>query len=162
MGYLTITLGNLSLTMRKFVGNEHIRRRTAAIALSRTAYGTLVVPGSAAELPHTWQGKAILNAAEFETCRLIWAQADYNKRAFGNNYRLTIDDTTRPFEESGDRSRAFVPGTTPTTIDDPPMAVYFARFYGVLAEGEPEYTYRGNQAEVTFQIWEDGIFVPPA
>jgi hypothetical protein len=160
MGYLTITLEELSLTIDRFVGNDHIRTRPQLSNLNRTAYGTLVVPGTAYELPHQWQGKALLNSAQFETWRLIWARAEYNKRTSGTNYRLTIDDTTRPFEEVGSRSREKVSGTTETTIDtvDPAMTVYFARFYGVLAEGEPNYDYQGSYTAVEFKIAEDGIF----
>ncbi|AFY71884.1 hypothetical protein Pse7367_3651 (plasmid) [Thalassoporum mexicanum PCC 7367] len=156
MGSLTISLGGLSLTIDKFVGDRQIRQRLAPVTLDRTAYGTLVVPGTSYELPHQWQGKAILNPAQFETWRLIWALADYNQRTSGTGYRLTIDDTTRPFEEVGNQSREKVLGTNVTMSDG--LTIYFARFRGVFATSEPEYTDHGNQVEVDFTIWEDGIF----
>jgi hypothetical protein len=159
MGYLTITLGDLNVTMNKFVGNGHIRTRPRLAQISRTAHGTLVAPGQSFELPHFWQGVALLDATDILTFRAIWSRAEHAKRTAGTGYQLTLDDTTRPFEEVGTRTREIVSGESETSIGTPAVTSYHARFYGVFEEGEPEYNYLGmGKHSVAFRIWEDGIF----
>jgi hypothetical protein len=159
MGYLKITLGDLNVTLAKFLGGDHIRKRPGLAQTSRSAYGTLIAPGQSFELPHFWQGTVLLDETDFLTYRAIWARAENAKRTTGTGYKLTIDDTTRPFEEVGTRTRAIVSGTSETSIGTPAITSYHARFYGVFEEGEPEYNYLGmGKHTVAFRIWEDGIF----
>ena len=138
MRQLTLSIGSISVTLKRFVTYDRTLADTGMTEYSIA--GTPLDSGPVYESKHIWTVSAMVTRTQWWALGAIFGECDRLRRTQGN-YRITVDDSIQDFVEQGYRSRALASGGAQTTFAG--GVSYPARFYARMLE--PKSQWQKNQ-----------------
>lgn len=157
-GYISLTLGTLSITLKKFIPGPVPRLKIEQTEAKRTALGYIVAVGKNYEDQHLFEFSCLVLEQEYKILdAMYWEYHRRRRDKVANNY-LTLIDTTSFFQEKSPRTRATAPSpdNTVTTLGtDNGYLSYYAQ-YTVVPARRPEFTwdYQYYRASLAFEETE--------
>lgn len=160
-GYLYLSLGNLSVTLRRFLGDDLPRKFVEPVKAETSAYGAFISYGRYYEERHEWNLNAIVSHEEAAIIRAIYGEHQLLRRTFQPAHLLIID-TTQPFEERS-QTRAIAPA--PFNVISPVSNThvsYYAQYFAWF-NAQPTSQQMGSRHDaMQLSFVEYALKVPPA
>jgi hypothetical protein len=138
MRQLTLSVSNISVTLKRFVSYDRILADTGQTEYS--IVGTPLDSGPVYEPKHIWTISAMVTIEQWRALGAIFGECDRLRRTQGN-YRITVDDSIQEFIEQGTRTRALASGGVQAYFTG--GVAYPARFYARMLE--PKSQWQKNQ-----------------
>ncbi|XHR83281.1 MAG: hypothetical protein ACFKPT_02605 [Gloeotrichia echinulata GP01] len=138
MRRLTLSIGFISVTLKRFVSYDRILADTGQTEYSIT--GAALDSGPVYEPKHIWTCSAMVTTEQWRALGAIFGECDRLRRTQGN-YRIIVDDSIQDFIEQGYGTRAIAPGGTQTYFTG--GVAYPARFYARMFEPKSQWQKNG-------------------
>lgn len=170
MGYLTLSLANLSVTIRGITEYKPPRTRVEKPESARSASNALTVYGSAYDLPSLWELQAALTKSEWQALEAIFQEHELRRQQSAGlqeplpaslDPNILMVDTFQEFIEKAPRTRATAPAplNTVQTVGAgfisyyPQFLVWFSSVPNVIQTGRLAST--GEEAVIVQIILEE-------
>ena len=143
-GYLKLTLGELTVTLDGFQGEDFPRAKVEPMRPETSALGSFISYGRFYEDRHLWNCVAVISPEKARILDALYWEHHRLRRTFAPAHFLLID-TTQPFQERSPRTRAIAPApfNQPTTVATSFIS-YYAQFYAWF-DAQPQFTLLGSR-----------------